>query len=40
MEHSIHQEVLKDLLNHGGFNISLAVRSTQDLMAWRRDMCK
>ena len=36
MEHSIHQEDLKALLNHGGFNISLAVQSTHDLIAWLR----
>ena len=40
MEHSIRQEVLKELMNDGGFNLSLAVQGTQGLMAWRRDMYK
>ena len=40
MEHSIHQEDLKDLLNHGGFNMSPAVQSTQDLRAWWGDVYK
>ena len=40
IEHSIHQDDLKDFLNHGDFNISQAVQSTQDLIAWQRDMYK
>ena len=26
--------------NHGGLNMTLAVQSTQDLLAWQRDMYK
>ena len=40
MKHSIRQDDLKDFLNHGGLNMSLAVQSTQDLLAWHRDMYK